>query len=140
MSTDNPEAPAGKAHTLVFPRLWQLVGWLLVATVVTATLVPEPPEVGFMPASDKVLHLLAYGGLALWFRQAFASRLRWVVFLIMLGILLEFIQGWSGYRSFEYADMLANALGVGCGLLLAATPLGLTVPWLDRTLQSLRTT
>lgn len=51
-----------------------------------------------------------------------------------LGVILEVLQGWSGYRYFEYADMLANTLGVFVGLLLATTQLGGLVGGLDRLL------
>jgi hypothetical protein len=38
---------------------------------------------------------------------------------ICLGITLEFLQQWTGYRSFELTDMLAGAAGVALGLILA---------------------
>jgi hypothetical protein len=47
---------------------------------------------------------------------------------------LEWLQGWLGYRHFDYGDMLANGIGVFAGLLLASTPLGLSVKWLDNKL------
>ena len=39
-----------------------------------------------------------------------------------MGVALEFIQGWLGYRDFELFDMGANALGVllGWGIVLVA--------------------
>ena len=40
------------------------------------------------------------------------SRRRCVVGLIAMGVAVEILQGWSGYRYFEYADMLANSSGV----------------------------
>jgi hypothetical protein len=38
-----------------------------------------------------------------------------------MGISLEFLQGLSGYRTFEYSDILANTTGVLFGWLLAKT-------------------
>ena len=38
---------------------------------------------------------------------------------VAMGIALEFIQGWTGYRDFEVADMLADAAGVAAGWALA---------------------
>ena len=131
-----PKSP--RNEVLAFARMWQFIGWLMVAIVVILTLIPKPPELGFVPASDKAHHLIAYAGLMFWFRQAFAKRPGWIVFLVLLGISLEFVQDWLGHRYFEYTDMLANTLGVGCGLLLASTPLGSMVAWLDRTLVGLR--
>lgn len=118
---------------LTFPRLWQAVGWLLVTAVIVLTLMPKPPQPPLI-TWDKAHHLLAYAVLMLWFAQAFTARVRWIIFLIGLGIALEFLQGMMGYRQFEYIDMLANALGVGCGWLLSATPLGRLVGRLDRNL------
>ena len=40
---------------------------------------------------------------------------------IAMGIALEFVQGWLGYRSFEVADMAANSIGVVAGWGIAAT-------------------
>jgi len=41
-----------------------------------------------------------------------SSRHLSVLGLIAMGVLVEILQGWSGYRYFEYADMLANSSGV----------------------------
>lgn len=40
---------------------------------------------------------------------------------IAMGVALEFVQGSLGYRSFEVADMVANAAGVTLGLVIAST-------------------
>jgi len=120
-------------HSLIFPRLWQAIGWFMVAWVVIFSLLPQPPTPPLV-TWDKGQHLLAYVTLMFWFRMAFAPRLYWISFLVGLGTALEFLQGWSGYRDFEYADMLANSTGVMVGLLAAATPLGSLVAQFDRQL------
>lgn len=116
-------------NRLLLPRLWQAVGWLLVAAVTILSLIPAPPEPLLL--WDKASHLLAYATLMLWFRQAFSPRVRWILFLVALGVVLELIQGWLGYRDLEFTDMLANTLGVAGGLGLAKTSLGSLVTWLD---------
>jgi VanZ family protein len=118
---------------LTFVLLWQALGWLMVALVVVFSLLPQPPEPPLI-TWDKSQHLLTYGVLMFWFRIAFAERTIWVGFLVGLGITLEFLQACSGYRYFEYTDMLANTLGVLVGLLLAATPLATFLELLDRRL------
>ena len=40
---------------------------------------------------------------------------------IALGIALEFVQGMTGYRSFEVADMVADAAGVLLAWSIAST-------------------
>ena len=117
---------------MTLQRLWQCIGWLGVCVVVLLTLMPKPPPMPGFLDWDKAQHMLAYATLMWWFRQAFARRIRWVVGLIVLGVGLECVQGLTAYRYFEYGDMMANALGVLAGLLLAATPLGHTLVWLEQ--------
>lgn len=106
---------------------WLALGWLWVAVLVYLSLTPEPPEpVRFLNA-DKLEHTLAYGLLMLWFCQVYArrtQRLFAAALLVAMGIAMEFLQGMTGYRSFEYADMLANSTGVLLGWVWARTALG----------------
>ncbi len=124
----NPEQ-----RILEFPLLWQGVGWLMVVLVVILSLLPHPSTPPIV-TWDKSQHLLAYGGLMYWFGMVFPRHAPWILFLVALGAILEVLQGWSGYRYFEYTDMLANTLGVLVGLLLATTQLGGLVGGLDRLL------
>jgi hypothetical protein len=83
------------------PGLWLLIGYLLVALVLVASLIPAPP--GLETISDKILHLLAYVALALWF-GAIYGRSRFLALglcLLALGAVIEFLQFGTGYRSFE---------------------------------------
>jgi glycopeptide antibiotics resistance protein len=48
-------------------------------------------------------------------------RAMYAVGFIAMGIALEFVQGWLGYRSFETADMLANTAGVALAWGMATT-------------------
>jgi hypothetical protein len=48
-----------------------------------------------------------------------------------MGIGLEYLQGTTDYRGFEYSDMLINSAGVGLGLLLCHTRLQGTLSWLE---------
>ena len=78
---------------------------------------PSPPSVG-IEYSDKLGHFLAYGILMYLFCRLYASRtarLGYAIGFAAMGIALEFLQGTLGYRSFEVADMGANALGVLLG-------------------------
>ena len=47
-------------------------------------------------------------------------RLRYAAGFIAMGIALEFIQRWLGYRTSEVLDMAANSLGVALGWAAAA--------------------
>jgi VanZ family protein len=97
--------------------VWLAVGWAMVAVIVWLSLTPSPPKVDF-EQSDKVGHFLAYGGVMFWFAQLYAepkARLGYAAGFVAMGVALEFIQGWTGYRSFELLDMLADGIGVALG-------------------------
>jgi hypothetical protein len=103
---------------------WNALGWAFVALVVYLTLMHPPAMIG--PEVFDIGHLFAYGWLMSWFAQihrATATRLAIGAALCAMGVALEFVQGMTGYRTFDYADMGMNALGVTVGLLLACTPL-----------------
>ncbi|MCK9199650.1 MAG: VanZ family protein [Gallionella sp.] len=106
---------------------WLALGWLWVATVVYLSLAPSPPEPVHIQGIDKLEHALAYCLLMLWFCQVYVrrtQRLFAAVLLIALGMIVELLQGMTGYRYFEYADMLANATGVMLGWVWSRTGLG----------------
>ena len=108
-------------------RVWLSAGWLLIALVVYLSLIPHPPEPLSFSNADKLEHGFAYGSLALWFCQIYVSthsRMVTLAALIGLGVGLEFVQGWTGYRTFDVWDMVADSIGVLFGFLLVRTPLG----------------
>jgi VanZ family protein len=102
-------------------RVYVAFGWGLVAATVWLSLTPAPPKVD-IDQGDKLGHLVAYGGVMYWFCLLYTrmkTRAAYALGFIALGIAIEFVQGWSGYRSFEVADMVADALGVFAGWSLA---------------------
>jgi VanZ family protein len=102
-------------------RLWLAMSAVLVAVTVYASLetgVSLPVPSGF----DKVEHFTAYCGLAVWFTGLYPRSRYWkvVLGLLALGIGLEIAQGVMRLgRSADVFDVVANAAGVGIGLLLA---------------------
>ena len=122
---------------LRFPNLWLAVGYLLVMLVVVVSLMPHPPHIMQLRGHDKLGHFAAYVSLTFWFGQIYArARIRWTIALafVVLGISLEYLQLASGYRTFEVADMGANAAGVLCALLLTQTPLSRCLALVERSL------
>lgn len=108
-------------------RAWLAGGWLLVCLVAYLSLAPHPPQPVSFAHVDKLEHGFAYATLSLWFCQLYhspRSRMIAVAALIGLGVALEFIQGWTGYRLFDVWDMAANSVGVLSGYLLVRTALG----------------
>ena len=102
-------------------KLWLVVGWLLVLLVIFLSLVPVPVEVP-VEGGDKFGHVTAYAALMFWFANLFETVNRrgiLAIGFVALGIALEFVQGWTDYRTFELADMAADAFGVAVGWVLA---------------------
>ena len=102
-------------------QLWLLIGWTLVFCVVYLSVAPVSIETG-VEQGDKLLHAFAYGVLMVWFANLYETmtwRRMLAAAFVAMGIALEFIQGWTGYRNFEVADMLADAAGVAAGWALA---------------------
>lgn len=100
---------------------WKAAGWGLVLAIIAFSLMPSPPDLG-VNQGDKLGHLAAYGLTTLWFAQPYTGRRQRIglaLGMVALGIALEYGQRATGYRSFEVADMLADALGVAIGWLLA---------------------
>lgn len=100
--------------------LWRVLGWLLVLFVILVSLLPVPQQMQETGISDKWAHTVAYFGLTFWFGQLYAGRALAVYALgfAVMGIVLELLQGFTGYRSLELLDMAANTAGVLLGLLL----------------------
>jgi VanZ family protein len=101
-------------------RVGLALGWAWAAAIVYFSLAPGLPQSG-VEGGDKLAHFLAYTALTYWFSQFYfhSTRLAYALGFVAMGIGLEFVQGALGYRSFELADMAANALGVLCGLAAA---------------------
>ncbi len=79
-----------------------------------------------MPHAFDFGHIIAYFWLMFWFAQLHRGagiRLVLAVGFFALGAVLEVIQGMTGYRMFEFADMAANGLGIVIAFVLARTRL-----------------
>jgi len=89
----------------------------MVAGIVYGSVMHSPPSLGF-EQGDKLEHLGSYGLVMFWFCQLYAARrirLGYALGFAALGVALEFVQRWIGYRDFEVADMVADAAGVALG-------------------------
>jgi VanZ family protein len=108
---------------LVYQRRWSALGYLALVVVGVLSLIPAPVDIH---GSDKLLHFLTYAALGAGFTLIACSLRQTLIsagLLIAYGIVLEVLQGMTGYRMFELLDMLANSSGVLVSLLLWLTPL-----------------
>lgn len=104
-------------------RAWRRIGWFGIVLLLFLSFTPRPPEIA-MEQGDKAGHALAYAVLFYWWAQLLVARwprLCLAVGLMTIGVVIEFVQGWTGWRSFDYHDMLADTAGVALGWLLAIT-------------------
>jgi VanZ family protein len=107
-------------------KLWLVLGWALIGLLIYVSLSPSPPEMPSFTDSDKVFHVLAYMIIMFWFGCIYEMGKRYIrlgLILIIIGVVIEFIQEFTGYRSKEYYDMAANTAGVLFGWFLARTRL-----------------
>ena len=108
-------------------RVWLTIGWLWVALVFYLSLMQHPPELIHFDGVDKLEHALVYAMLMLWFSQVYVEpgmRIKLMLSFVAMGVSIEILQGLSGYRYFEYADILANSTGILIGWGLAQTAMG----------------
>src|SRR5829696_2110687 len=101
-------------HSFKYARVWIAVAWFGVGLLVFLSLTRLDMS-GIVPYGDKSRHVAAYALLTCWFMQLYhGARHRIVVVLglFALGVVLEALQYWTGYRSMEAADAVADAVGI----------------------------
>lgn len=93
--------------------------WLCALAVLVLSLMPTVPQ---LPSTgwDKSNHLLGFAVLAMLGRLAWPRHVvRIALALLAYGALIEGLQALTPYRLAEGADLLADALGIVLGLVLA---------------------
>lgn len=107
-------------------RLWLLGGIAILLLLWVLSLIPQPPTFG-VKNEDKFFHVIAYGGTMWWWGQYWPrlqQRVRLAIVFTLMGIAVEFVQGWTGWRTFDTRDMVANGSGVLLGWALVQSPAG----------------
>ena len=104
-------------------QLWIGLGVVLLILIAILSLIPVPDG----PAgNDKLAHVIMYAIPSSWFSLIVMRRtsLVWIfVALMSYGLLMEFLQGLTDYRSAEFGDAMANGLGAIIGLMSHFSPL-----------------
>lgn len=117
-------------------RLWLIIGWGMVVGAAVLSLIPL--SIDMREGGDKIGHCVAYAGLTFWFGMLYAGprrRLAIALAFTLMGVAIEFLQGLTDYRSFEVADIVADAVGTVIGVALLHTPLANALDWVERFLR-----
>ncbi len=112
--------------SLPHARVWLILGWVLIVTIVVGSLIPSVPTFG-LGISDKVEHFTSYFVLMLWFSGLYERRQHWLLALafFLMGVALELLQGaLTMTREMDIDDALTNGAGVAAAFLLARFGLG----------------
>ncbi|HYA47925.1 MAG TPA: VanZ family protein [Burkholderiales bacterium] len=105
----------------------------MVLSVFVLSLIPVDVDLG--KGSDKIEHFVAYAALSFWFGLLYTQQRRQLGFalgFILMGVVIEFLQGMTDYRDFEVADMVADAIGAAIGFALLQTPLKNALFWTEQ--------
>lgn len=95
-------------------HFFRITGIAVLIAIWALSLLPGP-ELPDVPGGDKWHHSLAYFACMFCWGQVYRlplPRLRLAVTFIAMGAIIECLQYFTATRSFEFLDMLANALGV----------------------------
>ena len=98
------------------------------------SLVPLDDFSAAQTLNDKVLHVLAYIVLMVWFGGIVPRQYYYRLFLALLayGGAVELLQSLTDYRSMELADLLADTAGLALGWILANLGLRHWCEWLEQ--------
>jgi VanZ family protein len=117
-------------------RLWHAIAYLIILSIIVLSLIPYPEEVTPFQVSDKIQHALAYAVAMFWFGLCFKRDRLYIIgiILLILGIVIELIQGQTGYRTMSLYDIFANITGIVIGLLLSFSRLSLALQYIEKLL------
>ena len=107
-----------------FHRFLKVLFWMSFVAINILALSPAPylPPLEIFNWWDKAQHAIAFATLAVMAVLAYPEALmrRIAFLLIVLGVLIEVLQYFSGYRYGDWQDALADGVGVLLGLGLVA--------------------
>ncbi|MFZ4714262.1 MAG: hypothetical protein ACOYL6_11135 [Bacteriovoracaceae bacterium] len=103
-------------------RILITIGFLIIIAIFIFSLIKGAKGEGLFPHSDKVGHCLAYFSVTYWFLNLYPRKKHFILMIVFTfqGIIIEFLQRETGYRSFDYFDMLANFSGSLLAYILAS--------------------
>jgi hypothetical protein len=102
--------------------IWAILICCIVMGSLSSAASPVMVDIGRLHINDKVMHFCAYLALSLLHVVGFKDRRRGLLAglsMFILGILMEAGQHFSPGRAVELGDVIANGVGVSCGVLCA---------------------
>jgi len=127
MNVEPISEPLLSMDHLQYKRVWIALGVLLLSLVFAFSMNTMPSVLEAIMMHDKLVHAFAYAALMMWFSQIFqhnVTRMLLVIGLLLFGIGMELAQGQVPGRTLDYADMVANTLGITCSWALSYTWVG----------------
>ena len=121
-------------NTLHYRKIWLLLGIIYILLILLGSLAKIPESEIQFSGADKIIHFSMYFILVGWFSQLYeknSSRLIILLLAMLLGLLIEILQGLTAYRSFDYLDEVANSIGAICAFLLLKTSLASSLAIID---------
>ena len=104
-----------------FPLMSKSIFWLCFVALNALALSPAPyiPPLEIFNWWDKAQHAIGFGTLTVLAVLAYpkVSKLRIAILLMVLGVLIEVLQYFSGYRFGDWQDALADGVGVLGGIV-----------------------
>ena len=105
------------------PKLWFALGFLVIFFI---TFIMFAPPAWLFSSEikeesiyiDKIIHTLAFVFLVLWFSGQVKMTLSFFVIVSFYGCIVELVQYYLPYRSFEWLDLLFNQIGIVIGIML----------------------
>ena len=105
------------------PKLWFALGFLVIFFV--TFIMFAPPEWLFSSEIkeesiyiDKIIHTLVFVFLVLWFSGQVKMTLSFFVIVSFYGCIVELVQYYLPYRTFEWLDLLFNQIGIVSGIMI----------------------
>jgi len=111
----------GSGHSIGMQKviIWRLIFFFVLCAVMTFALLPTSGTPGFT-GQDKLIHLIVFSVLFFLGAKAYPGLISWKWLYLYLGlfsygVLMEFLQGQTSYRSMEAWDLVADSLGLIVG-------------------------
>jgi VanZ family protein len=130
----NQQGTKAAEGVLRFKNIWRLLAYLFILVIIVLSLIPDPDKLTPFSASDKLMHALFYAVSMFWFGLCFKRERLFGIGtgLILLGIVLELIQGQTGYRTMSLYDIIANCAGVLIGLAISFSRLSKSLQYIEQ--------